>query len=167
MPQTRLQRSLVRAVQGLSAGARRIDLLRAVQSWLRRCLGHFTPKTRAAFGLDDFAELDLSEYPVERSSLDVERTRLRLQEEERTTPNHLAMQLRDVFEEGITIRVDDLCGHCSLAPVVLMQIAGTLTVVRGCLGCAFRDPVADQAARLEPARTVAIEASAEFRSARK
>lgn len=73
-------------------------LLELLQQWLRAHLGSWSGELRDRWGLDEFAEMDLSAYAIEESSLDPDEEFRQLKSVPPLSMDEMAMRIRDILE---------------------------------------------------------------------
>ncbi|HRI65921.1 MAG TPA: hypothetical protein PK156_16855, partial [Polyangium sp.] len=60
----KLYPSFVMELESIDANVSRLEFLQRLQIWLKNSLGKWRPEVRASYGLDEYATLDLSQFPV-------------------------------------------------------------------------------------------------------
>ncbi len=111
----------------------------AVQEWLIANRKAFPKGILETWGLDKYADLDLSLYPVPFSELDPEVEIQRLGKVAFDTFDGLAMLVRDYFWEGITLEYKDSFPQCDGAARILESDHGELVIAGDLSGAWTQD----------------------------
>lgn len=117
----KLYANLLARLQLLPANVGRLELLLSIQTWLRGSLDKLTPELRACYGLDEYALLDLCDYPINDTSLVPAEELQRLRAVAPVSMETLAMRIRDVFWSGITVESSIQCPRCNEASLRILE----------------------------------------------
>lgn len=112
-------------------------LLEFLQQWLKSHLMSWSGDLRERWGLDEFAELDLSNYLIEESSLDPEEEVRQLKSVPPTSMELMAMRIRDIFWAGITVEATITCPRCGEAQLRILEDPPSDAIVLSCDLCAW------------------------------
>lgn len=121
---------------GVSPGDR-AALLRVLQQWLKTHLAAWNAQLRERWALDALATLDLPRYPIDESSLDPDEELRRLKLAPPTTMELLAMRVRDILWEGVTIESSVVCPRCGERQLRILEHASSDSIVLSCDLCAW------------------------------
>jgi hypothetical protein len=113
--------------------------LTGLQQWLRGALDQFGEQIRARYGLDDYANMDLGQYPVLDTDFDpVEELRVLLSVPP-VSLETLAMRVRDLFWSGITVESSKQCPRCESWAFRVLQASDSGEVVLACDECGYAE----------------------------
>lgn len=129
--------SLMSHVASLPSGAGRKELLASLQVWLRTNVKGWNPAVRARYGLDDYCAADLDAFPVEKASLHPQEELQQLRAFPPTTMETMAMRIRDVFWDGITVESSMRCPRCGETQLRILEDPRSERIVLACDLCAW------------------------------
>lgn len=112
-------------------------LLELLQQWLKLHLMNWSSGIRGRWGLDEWAELDLSNYPVEESSFDPEEEVCQLKSVPPASMDLMAMRIRDILWAGITVEATVTCPRCGEVQLRILEDPASDTIVLSCDLCAW------------------------------
>ena len=112
-------------------------LLELVQQWVKARVPRWSVQLRGTWGLDRYAEMELSAYPVEESSLNPDEEFRRLDEVRPDSMDTLAMRIRDILWEGITVESSVECPRCHDTQLRVLVDPGPDAIVLSCDRCSW------------------------------
>lgn len=112
-------------------------LLELLQQWLKWHLTSWSGDLRDRWRLDDWAEVELSAYPIEEASLDPDEEFRQLQSVPPSSMELIAMRIRDIFWAGITVESKLPCPRCGEAQLRILEEPGADAIVLSCDLCAW------------------------------
>ncbi len=133
----KLYPTLVPELQSLDSDVDRLKLLQRLQIWLKGSVHKFSPEIRAAYELDEYAALDLERFPISESSLSPAEEVHQLLALPPQSMDNLAMRLRDVIWQGITVESPIECPICNYLQLRILEDPLTHEVVFACDLCAW------------------------------
>lgn len=112
-------------------------LLRLLQKWLKSHLGSFGAQARQTWELERLVAMDLARLPIEESTLDPDEEVQRLKSLRPKSRGELAMRLRDIFWQGVTVESDVTCPRCGGEALRVLVEQASDSIVLECYQCAW------------------------------
>lgn len=132
-----LYADLIAQLEMLGPEPNRMQLLECVQRWLRRFVGQWSPELRRRWGLDEYATMDLSGFPIDEAFLVPIEEVGRLRAVPPGSMDTFAMFLRDLFWSGITVESEIACPRCGNANLRILEDPRSAEVVLACDLCGW------------------------------
>ncbi len=129
----------------------RLEGLVLLQQWVQRNIGAWNAHLRARWQLDEVVELDLSALPVDGTFVELVSGIERLESVPPSSMEVLAMMIRDIWWEAVTLESSTICPRCGEVPLRILEWETSGTIVLSCDLCAWSQS-AEGAVRHGPER---------------
>lgn len=108
----KLQAGFVMEIEAMDTNIGRLEFLRRLQVWLQNSLSQWPPQLRTQYSLDEVATLDLEQFPIAESLLIPAEELRRLLAVPSRSIESFAVNLSNLFGEGMTVVTSTLCTNC-------------------------------------------------------
>lgn len=133
----KLYPSFVVELESIGVNVDRLELLQRLQIWLKSSLGKWRPEIRTRYGLDEYATLDLSRFPVNEASLSPAEEVPRILAVPPASVEGFAGQVSEVFWQGITVESPIVCPICNYLQLRILEDPLTKEAMFACDQCAW------------------------------
>jgi hypothetical protein len=144
-----LHDGLLSRLEWLGPEVDRRVFLECVRDWLHACLRGFSPELRKAYGLDEYAVMDLTRYPIDDASFTPSEEVQQLRAVPPSSMDVLAMRVRDLFWQAITVESSVTCPRCSGSGLRILEDSLTGEMVLECDTCAWAQTPSGEPYRTE------------------
>lgn len=133
----KLHSKLMVELQKMSGEIESARLLKLLQDWLKASRAEIGKKLRLRYGLDEFADMDLSQFPTGDSGMSALEEVHQLRTVPPVSMETLVMRVRDVFWSGVTVESGIQCPRCNSAELRVLREVDSEELVLECERCTW------------------------------